>query len=701
MVSNTKAALEHLPPSPSFANHTPMTAPQLIEPLLPQHVSSSPRVYASRRLYLNAFCLILILTTVAFFTTPLLLQSFPRFLRPMPASVRGRAAANSIVAACANRHPMLRDALASWMHVRHASEIIIVDWSSSPPLRPVVDQVVAASNSSLPVRVIRVENEPEWVLSRSYNLAFHHASNEIVFKVDCDYIMHRDAIAVHPLKQSQSAFYTGYYMNSRNANEMHLNGALVVSQTRFWSIGGYDERIQTYGFDDDDLYERLEASGAERLNVSFDHFTHISHEDKIRAQEGVKFPRVQIDVNRLILEKLAAPWNKTFERSKYEQQGGNADVLRANYVPPALKTLVSSDEYTEIRRLALGRRMHDDYGMPWGIIQTMATRTAEMFLNNMNKRKKALGIDEVIDDDVRPRFVLIHVQNGLGNRLRAMGSGISFAQKTGREPMVIWEKDEHFDALYSDIFDTSNLEFPVMDEFIPTWPLEGNVKYDAVWGDIDFYNYMLREDVGKFIVDNPDKSVYFKSSAIMNSNVTTWESENEPVRKLPVRKDIISMASPIYSKGMAEMGGVHIRNRSLDEDIPGVDNRGMYYKDDAALLDKWRATTKMENFVGTMREMLNNGTVQKFFVASDTVQVCRRLKDIFGEDRIVYIERDCDDRGSKCEKYAMADLLVLSKVKVLLGSTWSSFTGAAMRLGGPKALLAGTDFGKGPQESSS
>ncbi|KAI0559317.1 Nucleotide-diphospho-sugar transferase [Gracilaria domingensis] len=585
---------------------------------------------------------------------------------------------------------MLREALASWLDVRLASEIIIVDWSSEPPLRPIVDEIVSASNSSVRVRLIRVDNEPEWVLSRSYNLAVHHATNEIVFKVDCDYVMHRDAIAVHPLKHSQSLFYTGFYMNSRNANEMHLNGALVVSQTRFWSIGGYDERIQTYGFDDDDLYERLEASGAERLNVSFDHFTHISHEDKIRTQEGVRFPRVQIDINRLILEKIGQPWNKTFQRSQYEQVEDNPDLLRANYIPPALKTLVTAEEYTEIRRLSLGRRMHDDYGMPWGIIQSMASRAAEIFLDNMNKRKKAMGIDEVIDGDVRPRFVLIHVQNGLGNRLRSMGSGISFAEKTGREPIVIWEKDEHFDALYSDIFDDSDVKFPVMDEFEPTWPLAGNIQYDTVWGDIDYYNYMLQEDVGKFIVDNPDKSIYFKSSAIMNSNVTTWASENEPIRKLPVRKDIISIASPIYSKGMAQVGGVHIRNRSLDEDIPGADNRGMYYEEDAALLDKWRATTKMDNFVGTIRAMLNNGTVQKFFVASDTVQVCRRLKDMFGEDRIMYIDRECNDRGTECEKYAMADLLVLSKVKVLLGSTWSSFTGAAMRLGGPKALLAGT-----------
>lgn len=94
----------------------------------------------------------------------------------------------------------------------------------------------------------------------------------------------------------------------------------------------------------------------------------------------------------------------------------------------------------------------------------------------------------------------------------------------------------------------------------------------------------------------------------------------------------------------------------------------------------------------TMRTMLKNGSVDRFFVSSDTIAVCNQLRSTFDEDTIAYIDRDCDNRSTECLKYAVADLFVLAQTNPLLGSTWSSFTEAAMRLGGPKALMAGTLF---------
>lgn len=39
---------------------------------------------------------------------------------------------------------------------------------------------------------------------------------------------------------------------------MHLNGAVFLRHADFWAVGGYDERIQTHGWnDDEDLYNLL------------------------------------------------------------------------------------------------------------------------------------------------------------------------------------------------------------------------------------------------------------------------------------------------------------------------------------------------------------------------------------------------------------------------------------------------------------
>lgn len=664
----------------------------------PPHSSPPPHSPSISRLLILASLAVLLLVLLAFLTTPLLLTSLPRFLRPLP--LNRYEPGYSIVAACSNRLPSLARALPSWLRVTNLNQIIIIDWSSSTPLQPFVHNLVKTVPDPPSVRLIRVQNESHWVLSRAYNLAIHHATSQFIFKVDCDYVVRPDFFENHPFPDAHSIFYTGHYMNARHANEIHLNGALLISQKNFWGVGGYDERIHTYGYDDDDLYDRLVRHNFTRKNVSYDHVSHIDHQDSSRAQQGVKFPRVQIDINRLLLERINKPWQRTSRPSQYEATDVKRNMLHAIYVPSPLKSLVDVQTFTELRKLSLGRRLRDDFLLPWEIISLMDMSTAEKLLQSMNARRNMAHFDEVLQRDLAPRFILIHVQNGLGNRLRSMASGLAFAEHTKREPIIVWEKDVHFGAFYSDIFNYSVTPFVVLNTFSPSWPLAEN-RADAAWQSIDYYNYMLPSDVDKFVVDNQSKNIYFKSPAIINSNLTSWESENVQLRNLQVVDDIVVTASQVYSRhDMSTMGGVQIRNRSLDHDIPGVNNREMYTKQEAALLDKWRAKSKVHNFEDTMRAMLRNGTVEKFFVASDTIGVCKKLRDVFSSDKIEFISRQCDGRGVECEKLAMADLLVLSKTKVLLGSTWSSFTEAAMRLGGPKALLAGTDFGEKPAQIS-
>ncbi|KAK1868428.1 hypothetical protein I4F81_010916 [Pyropia yezoensis] len=91
-------------------------------------------------------------------------------------------------------------------------------------------------------------------------------------------------------------------MVSRDDNELHLNGAAVVGRADFWAVGGYDERLQAYGYDDEDLYARLAGRGLARLNVSYDAIWHVPHGNERRS--ALPFPRARIDYHALLLEGL-------------------------------------------------------------------------------------------------------------------------------------------------------------------------------------------------------------------------------------------------------------------------------------------------------------------------------------------------------------------------------------------------------------
>ena len=207
---------------------------------------------------------------------------------------------------------------------------------------------------AVPDCVIRVEGETSWVLSRAYNLGIGASSFDKVLRTDCDYTLHPDFVAHHALDTSADAtlaatsraaalrnrnasmtggaavkltapgggdlprgyYYSGNFNLARNENEVHLNGAVFIRRADFWAVGGYDERLQAYGYDDEDLYARLSRdAGLTRLNVSYALIHHVRHDNAARSARP--FPRARIDYHALLLEGLPA-W------------GGNATTAPAH-----------------------------------------------------------------------------------------------------------------------------------------------------------------------------------------------------------------------------------------------------------------------------------------------------------------------------------------------------------------------------------
>jgi hypothetical protein len=86
-----------------------------------------------------------------------------------------------------------------------------------------------------------------------------------MLKLDCDTFLFEDFFSIHP--QLDKSLYFGNYKLARNENERHLNGIIYTPLSTFREVNGYDERIQTYGWDDDNLYSRLQDLGFTRLPI--------------------------------------------------------------------------------------------------------------------------------------------------------------------------------------------------------------------------------------------------------------------------------------------------------------------------------------------------------------------------------------------------------------------------------------------------
>ena len=636
----------------------------------------------------------------------------------------------SLVAVCMGRPDTLRKTAQAWLNVRDVDEVILVDWSSKQPLEPVVRSLPQGQR----IKVIRVEGEPAWVLSRAYNLAVNASNHENIIRTDCDYRLEPNFVEAHRAlmnsdKQSKAAeqmtskdakgrgfYYSGNYNNARNENEVHLNGAVFIRRKDFVDIGGYDERIQTYGWDDEDLYNRLGAHGLQKQNISYDHVSHVKHGDGARAQSGVKFAGVEIDLNSLLLDKLPK-WSRAMRPSVYRTPrytGSNSLVISASSRPKSLKELSNKDEYDTAWATALGRRLHDSYQVPWDIISALPNTHKELLLRRLMARlenrerleRKRLDDagkhDEMVDDSKipLPRLLVCHCMHGLGNRLRALASCMSFAHESNRELVVVWETDAHIEARFSDLFSSPLV---VVEKMAPKWPFTDVEKWDSVWSNFKFYNYMEMEKEGAVkgakIANEGNKHIYYKGAYIMevfDESLTNWDKDNQNLRTLKPVPEVMERLSELESRGLGshDVIGLHIRNRTLSKDIKNVNFVAEYGDEATSTMEKWRQASSVHSFVGEMRRIIEEKPKVKFFVATDTFQVIDMLEEKFGKDRVISMKRTCDERDGACVRYALVDMLALSKCKELYGSNWSSFTEGAERIGGLKAKLAGVDFAK-------
>ena len=209
----------------------------------------------------------------------------------------------SIVNCCRNRSENILKALPTWLVQKKVREIIIVDWASDIPI---AETLIEHGIEDGRIRVVRVENEPRWILSYAFNLGFRLARYEHILKVDADITLKYDFFKKNPLLAG--AFVAGDWTKAEKGQE-HINGFFFVKTKDLLKIKGFNEYITTYGWDDDDIYSRLESSGLQRICVDTKSIYHIPHDDSSRL-DGIRKSDANVNAwsefNRDRLHKIRA-----------------------------------------------------------------------------------------------------------------------------------------------------------------------------------------------------------------------------------------------------------------------------------------------------------------------------------------------------------------------------------------------------------
>ena len=133
-------------------------------------------------------------------------------------------------------------------------------------------------------------------------------------------------LELNPLQNhagDRKIFRYGDYRSAKDENEIHINGCIMARMDTLRAVNMYDERLQQYGWDDSNLYDRLRDSGAQDLNITrrnaagHTYITHVWHPHSEMSQDA----RVGAScVNRCAVNRLERynPW-KNQQRAEYNE----------------------------------------------------------------------------------------------------------------------------------------------------------------------------------------------------------------------------------------------------------------------------------------------------------------------------------------------------------------------------------------------
>ncbi|CAF4108050.1 unnamed protein product [Adineta steineri] len=282
-------------------------------------------------------------------------------------------------------------------------------------------------------------------------------------------------------------------------------------------------------------------------------------------------------------------------------------------------------------------------------------------------------------------MLIVHVQHGLSNRLRAMASGMAVSNKTGRHLRLIWIPDEHCNARFQDLF-SSNID--VWDEILP---------HEVAAENFDRYNYMEPETgavKNKQILTDSLNHIYVKTAYMLNHAEVKPSTIQEAFSKLILVPHIAAMVDTVNT---TKLIGVHIRNADPRTEFSGIKN-STYTPAGWKQLLKSRMAMTFSIFAAEIDSILEKDPTQRFFLATDSKKITIEFKNKY-KNQIDFLKKnDCRDRSKRCLAFAVADIWILSRTKELLGSTLSSFSEIVGLIGNRTVKYAGLHFPNLPSD---
>ncbi len=270
----------------------------------------------------------------------------------------------------------------------------------------------------------------------------------------------------------------------------------------------------------------------------------------------------------------------------------------------------------------------------------------------------------------------INPTGGLANRMRAMAGGLAMARDFGFGAEVLWPVNKDLGASFDRLF--------LMPEM-----------------DIEIKNVAALPDL--FLFDEPRKKNFFLSQICHKARFSRCFFDNgteNPIMGLG-REDLQGFARILVRSGLAIYPFSREMYRELFRPLPHIEEiaeNAVSGQSGLIGLHIRRTDNRMsiENspdrmFFDIIDRTLAEDSSSRFYLASDDAGVKDEFLRRYGRGTILTMDRPVARNTADGMGDALAEMIVLSRCRIVYGSYWSSFSEAAALLGGTRLVALKAD----------
>lgn len=270
-------------------------------------------------------------------------------------------------------------------------------------------------------------------------------------------------------------------------------------------------------------------------------------------------------------------------------------------------------------------------------------------------------------------FIDLNPIGGLANRMRAMASAISFAEKHNYNGRILWSKNSDLYAAFSDLF---------IPDFIP-WPIKNISEFQEVL----FYDFPRKKNfyLGSLFTAGRYKSkISDKNNLISICTNSNYDLVNSLIKP---HRTFIKSGLNFYPYSNELYRSLFHPNKYIESEVEKAtsefteDTIGIHIRQtDNSMSIKY---SPVELFIAKIKATLEAKPTTKFFLATDDYNIKKLLKNKFSSS-IITNDIEISRKTVEGMQNALTEMLALSKTREIWGSFYSSFSEAAATLGNIK-----------------